>query len=408
MEQSNRLYEWLNTAGLAQYYPNFVKEGIDENNFTQLSIQDYSKFKITQLPDRKKLFTLISVLKQERQSRETTPLDRANPYMPYHDRSARPAAPATAAPPQQSAPQVPLYQAPIMAPPTAPSPAYAGLKRIRVVVRKRPLNRKEISKQQADIVTIDSDDTISIHEPKIKVDLTKYVERHRFRFDQVFDQDVGNEQIYRCTSYPLVESIFRGGKATCFAYGQTGSGKTYTMMGKGGDSVGMYALAGQDIFNMLRSPQYSHLHATVSFFEIYGGKLFDLLDGRKKLQALEDAHQNVCIAGLKEVDVDNTETLLALIDVGNRARSTGSTGANADSSRSHAILQICLKNMSGKPSGKFSFIDLAGSERAADTSDNNRQTRMEGAEINKSLLALKECIRALDLQHAHLPSAARS
>jgi hypothetical protein len=53
--------------------------------------------------------------------------------------------------------------------------------------------------------------------------------------------------------------------------------------------------------------------------------------------------------------------------------------------------------------GKLSFIDLAGSERGADTFDNNRQTRLEGAEINKSLLALKECIRALDSDARHVP-----
>ena len=49
------------------------------------------------------------------------------------------------------------------------------------------------------------------------------------------------------------------------------------------------------------------------------------------------------------------------------------------------------------------MIDLAGNERGADTNSANRQTRMEGAEINKSLLALKECIRALGRKGAHLP-----
>jgi len=85
----------------------------------------------------------------------------------------------------------------------------------------------------------------------------------------------------------------------------------------------------------------------------------------------------------------------------------GDTGANADSSRSHAVLQICLKDLSGSGRpleyGKLSFIDLAGSERGADTNDTDKQTRIDGAEINKSLLALKECIRAMDHQHEHTP-----
>merc|ERR1712136_461240 len=56
-----------------------------------------------------------------------------------------------------------------------------------------------------------------------------------------------------------------------------------------------------------------------------------------------------------------------------------------------------------KEHGKISFIDLAGSERGADTLDTDRQTRMDGAEINKSLLAIPECIRALDQQSDHTP-----
>jgi kinesin family protein 2/24 len=101
---------------------------------------------------------------------------------------------------------------------------------------------------------------------------------------------------------------------------------------------------------------------------------------------------------------------------------TGSTGANAESSRSHCIAQFALKRAVavadprrssvglGGPGevrrvvvGKVSFIDLAGSERGADTDENDKQTRLEGAEINKSLLALKECIRALDMQARHVP-----
>ena len=122
-----------------------------------------------------------------------------------------------------------------------------------------------------------------------------------------------------------------------------------------------------------------------------------------------DGRQNVVIVGVKEKEVSSVDELLALIDYGNTVRSTGSTGANADSSRSHAVIQLRLtKAPTGRSKkrtevGKFSFIDLAGSERGADTAGNDRQTRLEGAEINKSLLALKECIRAMDLDSNHLP-----
>lgn len=83
-------------------------------------------------------------------------------------------------------------------------------------------------------------------------------------------------------------------------------------------------------------------------------------------------------------------------------RASGSTGANADSSRSHAILQMALKH-NDKLYSKMNFIDLAGSERGADTMHTDKQTKMDGAEINKSLLALKECIRALDQDKRHTP-----
>ena len=95
---------------------------------------------------------------------------------------------------------------------------------------------------------------------------------------------------------------------------------------------------------------------------------------------------------------------MQVIGGGLQVRTSGVTGANADSSRSHAILQMQLKNVhDSKRHGMMTFIDLAGSERGADTVDQNKQTRIDGAEINKSLLALKECIRALDLEKKHLP-----
>jgi kinesin family protein 2/24 len=94
--------------------------------------------------------------------------------------------------------------------------------------------------------------------------------------------------------------------------------------------------------------------------------------------------------------------MLNIIEMGNRNRTTHATESNDVSSRSHAICQIIIRN-NGKIIGKLSLIDLAGSERGADTKSHNRQRRMEGAEINKSLLALKECIRAIDCNSIHIP-----
>ncbi|XP_064825911.1 kinesin-like protein KIF2A isoform X3 [Oncorhynchus masou masou] len=281
--------------------------------------------------------------------------------------------------------------------------------RICVCVRKRPLNKKELTIRDLDVITIPSKDVVMVHEPKQKVDLTRYLENQTFRFDYAFDDSTTNEMVYRFTARPLVETIFERGMATCFAYGQTGSGKTHTMggdfSGKNQDcSKGIYALAARDVFVMLKKPCYRKLELQVyaTFFEIYSGKVFDLLNGKAKLRVLEDGKQQVQVVGLHERDVKCTEEVLKLIEVGNSCRTSGQTSANAHSSRSHAVFQIILRRK-GKMHGKFSLIDLAGNERGADTSSADRQTRLEGAEINKSLLALKECIRALGRNKPHTP-----
>ncbi|RDX86662.1 Kinesin-like protein KIN-13A [Mucuna pruriens] len=286
--------------------------------------------------------------------------------------------------------------------------------KIKVVVRKRPLNKKELAKKEDDIVTVSDNAYLTVHEPKLKVDLTAYVEKHEFCFDAVLDENVTNDEVYRSTVEPIIPTIFQRTKATCFAYGQTGSGKTYTMQP-------LPLRAAEDLVRQLHQPVYRNqrFKLWLSYFEIYGGKLYDLLSERKKLCMREDGRQQVCIVGLQEFEVSDVQIVKEFIEKGNAARSTGSTGANEESSRSHAILQLVVKKhsevkeskrnndgneaRSGKVVGKMSFIDLAGSERGADTTDNDRQTRIEGAEINKSLLALKECIRALDNDQIHIP-----
>uniref|UniRef100_F7DTL1 Kinesin-like protein n=1 Tax=Ornithorhynchus anatinus TaxID=9258 RepID=F7DTL1_ORNAN len=281
--------------------------------------------------------------------------------------------------------------------------------RICVCVRKRPLNKQELAKKELDVISIPSKCVLLVHEPKLKVDLTKYLENQAFRFDFAFDDFASNEVVYRFTARPLVHTIFEAGKATCFAYGQTGSGKTHTM---GGDfsgknqnaSKGIYAFASRDVFLLRSQPRYKALglDVYVTFFEIYNGKLFDLLNKKAKLRVLEDGKQQVQVVGLQEHLVNSADDVIRMIEAGSACRTSGQTFANSSSSRSHACFQILLR-AKGKLHGKFSLVDLAGNERGADTSSANRQTRMEGAEINKSLLALKECIRALGQNKSHTP-----
>ncbi|XP_014213512.1 kinesin-like protein Klp10A [Copidosoma floridanum] len=282
---------------------------------------------------------------------------------------------------------------------------------ITVCVRKRPLNKKEISRKEIDVVSVPTKDQIVVHEPKAKVDLTKYLENQLFRFDYAFDESCTNEVIYKYTAKPLVATIFDGGMATCFAYGQTGSGKTHTMGGDFNGKIqdckkGIYAMVAKDVFKCLKMNKYRLLNLIISasFFEIYSGKVFDLLADKEKLRVLEDGKQQVQIVGLTEKVVEDCDEVLKLIQHGNNVRTSGQTSANSNSSRSHAVFQIIARTPgTHKVHGKFSLIDLAGNERGADTSSANRQTRMEGAEINKSLLALKECIRALGRKGTHLP-----
>ncbi|KAM4745961.1 uncharacterized protein FYW61_016547 isoform 2-T2 [Anableps anableps] len=273
--------------------------------------------------------------------------------------------------------------------------------RIRVCVRKRPLTHAECRRGEVDVVTTPNEGCVVVHENKEAVDLTEYI-LQRFHFDQVFGEDSSNAEVYQKTAYPLVQHMLSGGKATCFAYGQTGAGKTHTMLGSSPGGTGLYALAVQDIFAHL-SATHTSLLVYVSFFEIYCGQLYDLLEHRKRLFAREDGKKVVHISGLQFIRVDSVSSLLEVISQGTAERTQGMSGVNPLSSRSHALLQIQLRDLNQQIAGRMWFVDLAGSERASDTKEPNKQSRMEGAEINQSLLALKECIRSLDKEESHTP-----
>ena len=156
----------------------------------------------------------------------------------------------------------------------------------------------------------------------------------------------------------MISAAFKQTKITCFAYGQTGSGKTFTMMGNNEKRIpGLYLLSAVDVFKYLDKSEYSNLEIWVSFYEIYCNKLFDLLNEKNILQAREDGKGNICIVGLIEKKIQNLKELMAIIDFGLSSRTTGITGANMDSSRSHAIMQISMKKNDGSLYSKISFID---------------------------------------------------
>jgi kinesin family protein 2/24 len=170
-------------------------------------------------------------------------------------------------------------------------------------------------------------------------------------------------------------------------------------------SKGIYALTANDIFHQLnRPPNTGQYDVYCTFFEIYCTKVFDLFNEKKRLRVLEDHKNLVQVVGRKEELVGTVNEVMSLIRRGMSVRTSGTTSANEHSSRSHAIFQMTLKKKNtNKEYGKISLIDLAGSERGRDTQANDKVTLMEGAQINKSLLTLKECIRSLGRNAEHIP-----
>ncbi|KAJ3393255.1 Kinesin-like protein kif2a [Entophlyctis sp. JEL0112] len=285
--------------------------------------------------------------------------------------------------------------------------------RIKVCVRKRPLNCKD--RNVYDIVTARNgrypQSLIYIHEPKARVDQSKFIDTHSFTLDYTFDETSTNQQVYLATGKPLVRGIFEGGMCTFFAYGQTGSGKTHTIFGSPNEP-GLYTFICEEIFSQMASisresdtsPKFS---LVVSFFEIYGQRINDLLQPgtaaspAPQIQLCEDKNGAVVLMNLQEVRITTLADLLALVARGRSQRTTRATRANGESSRSHALVQMRVVSGEGAGvlHGALSLVDLAGSERGVDTQlgtrKNDKKIQIETAEINKSLLSLKECIRAL-------------
>ena len=267
--------------------------------------------------------------------------------------------------------------------------------KIYVCVRKRPIFDKEIQNGEIDCVSA-INPKVCIYDCKFKIDgYTKYIDTNDFYFDNVFNENEDTDLLFNCSVKPSLDILLKGGVVTCFAYGQTGSGKTFTM--KGIQDEAIYSIF--EDFSEISKKLKKKYKFFISFFEIYSGRLYDLLNNRNKVQALEDKNQKVQIYGLTEKEVFSPKDMQNIVDYANAMRTTHNTVTNETSSRSHAICNFTIK-IEGKKEdveyAKLTLVDLAGSERATETQSNNKSRLAEGAEINKSLLALKECIRALD------------
>lgn len=251
---------------------------------------------------------------------------------------------------------------------------------------------------------------------------TKRYKDKRFMFDKVFNHEARQGDVYNATSQPLLKGLFDGYNATVFAYGvsrssfdlaimsyryaqATGCGKTHTISGTEVDP-GIIYLTMADLFQRIEDRKDEwNVEVMVTFLEIYNEEIRDLLaepgttTPRGGLQIRED--KSVKVVGLAELRPNTAEEVKEIVLLGNTRRTQSPTHANETSSRSHAVLQVHVTQSPRTASmteqrtmATLSIIDLAGSERAAATS-NMGQRMVEGANINKSLLALGNCINAL-------------
>ena len=288
---------------------------------------------------------------------------------------------------------------------------------LQVAVRARPLTKKErsagartIARNVDDrcIVVLDPDEDERAGEPgRPKATKSKVVaggvrkKERRYVFDAAYDGESTNEQVYAGTVLPHIAGVLRGTNATVFAYGATGSGKTHTMVGDATDP-GLMVLSLRDIFRFIaRDRVDTDYDVECSYTEVYNELVYDLLvPNSGALELREDPERGPMVAGLTHVKVSDESQIFELLRQGNARRKTEETGANAVSSRSHAVLEIWVTRSSRNhynrayTTAKLALVDLAGAERASETNNRGQQLR-DGANINKSLLSLANCINAL-------------
>ncbi|XP_043243868.1 kinesin-like protein KIF19 isoform X2 [Amphibalanus amphitrite] len=280
---------------------------------------------------------------------------------------------------------------------------------LTVAVRIRPLMNNEKARGRVAEALDDKMVTLMDNDgDKNDVLRQKRRQEKQFVYDIAFGEDSSQKVVYERTTRDLVQDVLKGYNATVFAYGPTGAGKTFTMVGTA-EQPGIMVRALNDLFKVMEeNKEEQDFKMTLSYLEIYNENIRDLLKpSTGTLDLREDAKRGtIDVAGLSEVTTQSTKEVMRLLTKGNKERTMESTAANKTSSRSHALLMVNVRQQSRVrdihetvKTGRLYMIDLAGSERAKRTKNQGKRLQ-EGAHINRSLLALGNCINALAVKGA--------
>ncbi|XP_013033221.1 kinesin-like protein KIF18A [Anser cygnoides] len=284
---------------------------------------------------------------------------------------------------------------------------------VKVVVRVRPESQKEKDGNFSKVVHV-VDQHMLVFDPKeeevgffhrkklVHRDINKRAKKDlKFVFDAVFAESSSQLEVFEHTTKSVLDGFLNGYNCTVLAYGATGAGKTHTMLGSPEDPGVMY-LTMMALYNCMDQIKEDKIcNVAVSYLEVYNEQIRDLLVNSGPLAVREDTQKGVVVQGLTLHQPKSAEEILQMLDYGNKNRTQHPTDVNASSSRSHAVFQIYLRQQDKTASisqnvriAKMSLIDLAGSERASATNAKGARFR-EGANINRSLLALGNVINAL-------------
>ncbi|XP_055471335.1 kinesin-like protein KIF1B isoform X6 [Psammomys obesus] len=280
---------------------------------------------------------------------------------------------------------------------------------VKVAVRVRPFNSREMSKESKCIIQMQGNST-SIINPKNPKEAPK-----SFSFDYSYWSHTSPEdpcfasqsRVYNDIGKEMLLHAFEGYNVCIFAYGQTGAGKSYTMMGKQEESqAGIIPQLCEELFEKINDNCNEEMSYSVevSYMEIYCERVRDLLNPKNKgnLRVREHPLLGPYVEDLSKLAVTSYTDIADLMDAGNKARTVAATNMNETSSRSHAVFTIVFTqkkhdsetNLSTEKVSKISLVDLAGSERADSTGAKGTRLK-EGANINKSLTTLGKVISAL-------------